>query len=405
VSPTSLVTVGGLWAFAAAVLVTSIVCWHRLAAGGARHVLLRVMTQVVVVVTAVAAVAGLMNRHYGFYTTWTDLASVVTGTPPVQGRQTQAGASPQAKMTGPAAQRRNATADRTYRAQRNATQASLRLRANPGRTGQFVRVTVPGLGPAAGKGLRAGRVIVWLPPSYTDPAQANRTYPVIEAFHGVPGGPRDWNRVDHLQNVLADAIGKRALGQAIVVMPDFEPAGIDTECVDGGGIAMETWLTKTVPDWTVSHLRVQASPSAWAVMGYSAGGWCAAMAGLGHPDRYSAAILLGAYFKPEYTNWRPFGPGKTPSRYDLLTLISKKPPATNVWIQDLTADPQSGPVSARFVRQARPPLSVTAFTQQDLGHRIGAFVAILPRALTWLGTVLPSFAAPPAPSHGPVAPR
>lgn len=93
-SPTSLVTIGALWACAGAVLVTSIVCWRRLATGGARRVLLRVLTQLVVVATAMLAVAGLMNRHYGFYTTWTGLANVLTGTPPVQGQQTRTGQVP-----------------------------------------------------------------------------------------------------------------------------------------------------------------------------------------------------------------------------------------------------------------------------------------------------------------------
>lgn len=395
--PTSALVVLALCAVAAGVVAAVVVLWRRLAQpAGPGGAAVRALSQLLVVLTSVLAVAAMLNRQYDFYTTWPDLFRQLSGASPAQGQQSHAGAAPHAVAangSGRAGQDLDRAADAKYAALRDATQASLSLRPHPGPKGQFVIVHVPGLGGTAGTGFRAGRVVIWLPPSYTDPRQAKRTYPVIEAFHGIPGGPRDWHRVDHLDEVLASVMSKRDMGQAVVVMPDYAPNGLDTECVDGGGIPMETWLTKDVPQWTISHLRVRATPKAWATMGYSAGGWCAAVTGLLHPHRYAADIVMGGYFRPEFTNWHPFAPGHTPARYDLQRSIARTPPASDVWIQVATSDPTSGPQSQQFVRSARAPLSVTAFTQQDVGHRVAVYMAILPRALSWLGSTLPAFSS------------
>lgn len=394
--PTSALFIAVACALACLTIAASVVCWQRLTGTGPAGVATRVLTQLLVALTSVLAAATLLNRQYDFYTTWTDVAHAVTGTVPTDGRQAHVGAVRRGTASGPAGsagdRRIDRAADHKYAGLRRVTAARLRLRRNPGRTGQFVIVHVPGLGPGAGHGFRAGRVVVWLPPSYGDPRHATRTYPVIEAFHGIPGGPRDWARVDHLDQILARAIGAHALREAIVVMPDFAPAGLDTECVNGGGIPMETWLTKDVPRWVISHLRARATPRAWATLGYSAGGWCAAVTGLLHPHRYAADIVLGGYFRPQFTNWKPFAPGHVPARYDLQRTVARKPPASDVWIQVSTADPTSGPQSRRFVRAAHAPLSVTAFTQHDVGHRVDVYMAVLPRALAWLGSTLPAFA-------------
>lgn len=396
--PTSAFVVTGLILLAVGVVVATVLCWRRLSRPTAASLVGRLLTQLAVMATSVLAMVALMNQHYAFYTTWSDLARQFTGAPPTRGQQTHAGAVRPSAAPGAPAKRIDHKADTKYAKLRVQTQTQLHLRRNPGPNGQFVIVHVPGLGRGAGSGFRAGRVVIWFPPSYTDPAQVNRTYPVIEAFHGVPGGPRDWHRVDHLGHVLASVMGKHSLGQAIVVMPDYEPRGLDTECVNGGGIPMETWLTKDVPQWAISHLRARADVSSWATMGYSAGGWCAAMTGMLHPNRYSAAIVLGAYFRPEFTNWSPFKAGHTPVHYDLQRLAANTPPKIEMWIQVAVSDPTSGPTSQRFVDAARPPMSVTAFTQQDVGHRVGVYMAVLPRALTWLGTTFPSFSGA-SPGH------
>src|SRR5208282_2034198 len=45
-------------------------------------------------------------------------------------------------------------------------------------------------------------------------------------------------------------------------------------------------------------LRVQPPGSAWAVAGYSEGGFCAANMALRYPDRYGFAGVLSGYFRP-----------------------------------------------------------------------------------------------------------
>src|SRR5947209_7907967 len=83
------------------------------------------------------------------------------------------------------------------------------------------------------------------------------------------------------------------------------PQGVDTEGVNGGPgqPKVETWLTRDVPDWTAQHFRVKAQRNAWATIGYSAGGYVAAMATVLHSAQYGAGIVLGGYFRP---NFGPF---------------------------------------------------------------------------------------------------
>jgi pimeloyl-ACP methyl ester carboxylesterase len=45
---------------------------------------------------------------------------------------------------------------------------------------------------------------------------------------------------------------------------------------------------------------VVANRNAWATIGDSSGGFVAAMATIHHPVQYSAAIVLGGYFRPDF---------------------------------------------------------------------------------------------------------
>ena len=389
------VTVIILWLLTASAIVGVALFWHRLGQRSLVGLAVRLLAQVLVVIMAIAAAGATLNRQYGFYASWSDLASDLTGSASVAvGKTSVAGANPAPLSPIKRQSAADLEAAARYAGERAKTERSLHLEGAPGPKGQFLRITVPGL-TGLPQGPRLGRVIVWLPASYTDARQSHRIYPVIEGFHGQPGGPLDWERVDHVQEVLATEIADHKLAESVVVFPDYQPSAIDTECVNGGGVNMETWLTSTVPDWIVRHFRVRTSADSWAAMGYSAGGWCAAMAGLLHPRRYAASIVIGGYFTPEFSNWNPFRRGAVPTRYDLLRLARQSPPRTNLWVQVATDDPESGADTKQLVRDARAPLSVTTFDQPNVGHRIAVFMAALPFGLTWLGTTLPNFRGGP----------
>nr|WP_279671669.1 alpha/beta hydrolase-fold protein [Flexivirga meconopsidis] len=253
----------------------------------------------------------------------------------------------------------------------------MRLRAHPRGGGQYVTVRVPG--PTG----RPTRLVLWLPAAYTDPAQSHRTFPVIEAFHGVPGGPGDMRRPIGIGQVIGKLVREGRMTPTIVVAPDYTPGALDTECVDGPGMPMNTWLSKDVPQWVIRNLRVRPDPASWTTLGYSAGGWCAAVTAMNHPDRFGSMIVLGGYFKPIFNSWNPFGKS-LPARYDLLRMERDAPPRVSAWVLVALQDPVSGRVSERFARDARPPMSVTSMTWRRVGHRMSVWVSAIPDALRWL---------------------
>ncbi len=154
----------------------------------------------------------------------------------------------------------------------------------------------------------AGRVVVSLPRGYQDPANAGWTYPVIEAFHGFPGGPEVWIQGVNLVPSIDALSGQQVISDAIVIAPQIEfPPGTDTECVNGGKgqPQVETWLATDVPDQIASVLRVRRDRASWAATGFSSGGWCAAMAVMLHPDVFGVGIILGGYLPRLQQGLRP----------------------------------------------------------------------------------------------------
>jgi len=151
--------------------------------------------------------------------------------------------------------------------------------------------------------------VVSLQRGYQDPANAGRTYPVIEAFHGFPGAPEVWIQGVNLVPSIDALSGQQVISDAIVIAPQIEfPPGTDTECVNGG--------------------KGQPQVETWLATGFSSGGWCAAMAVMLHPDVFGVGIILGGYTSPDFSKaYVPF-PASEPAakRYDLLALAKSSSP-------------------------------------------------------------------------------
>lgn len=380
------------WVVAIVVFVGAVAVGPRIAARSIKGGLLRAATHLLTIVTTMVAVLATLNAQYGWYVDWTDLGNSLFGGGDKVAMQTGSGGAPTLARNNAKDKAADKQAAATYDHTREDFLASLHLKADPGPGGQYATIKVPGVGQGA-TSADAGDVLLWFPQSYTLPENKDRTYPVIEAFHGVPGGPRDfhtlWYKAD---TYFAKAMSDKQLADSVLVVPQLAPNNYDTECVDGGGINMETWTSATVPQFIIQHLRVKPEASAWAALGFSAGAYCSAMAAVLHPDRYGAGIILGGYFAPWFSNWKPFAPGKTPERYDLLKQLVQNPPATQIWIEISEKDPLSGPYSKTFVKDARPPTSVTAVTLPHAGHRMQVWGAVLPDALAWLGKDVAAFA-------------
>lgn len=371
----------------------SILTWNTAAGTGWWVILRRIGRQLAVTVLVVLTVGVGLNRQYDWYANWSDLGSAFSNSVPAADVQV-AGAVPSAAAAGHLAGGADAVTGNQAGGVLDSA-ASLGLRADPGRWGQYKTFTVPG--PISG---HSGQVTIWFPTGYGSQVQARHRFPVVEAFHGVPGSPLQLTSAYvNIGVTLSGQVAAGHLRDAIVVMPDYTPHGVDTECVNGTGTGprMEDWLTKDIPDWVDTHIRVDRDRGSWATLGFSGGAWCAAMSAMLHPETYAAGISLDGYFQPTFE--RPYIPFRTGSaeaqRYDMVRLAHTAPPRVALWILTSKTDGLSYSTTRQLLANARAPLSITAEVLATGGHRTSLWKPFLPRTMQWLGTNLAGFAPLP----------
>ncbi|AYG03759.1 alpha/beta hydrolase [Gryllotalpicola protaetiae] len=271
--------------------------------------------------------------------------------------------------------------------------------------GYTVQIAIPG----TTSKFRARDAYVWLPPEwFSHPAVK---LPVIEMLAGVPGGPVDWTRsgaADQTAQAFAGAHGGVA---PILVMPDATGAEtVDTECVNSALGNAETYLTADVPEFVEKRFGAAAGAASWAVAGLSAGGACAIMLALRHPDRYSAFAdysglegpTVGDTMEPAQTTQQLFG-GST-AEYDAhqpaMLLREGSFPGMGGWFETGAADP--GPLAAQ--RELAPLASSAGISTctaviPNAGHSFGTWTEAFRDSLPWLAgrlrlTAEPSSTAP-----------
>lgn len=183
---------------------------------------MRLLCLLLVMASGVVLAADVVNRSYGFYSSVDDLL----GRAPVQ-VIVAARADPDLDVAASA-------------------------------KGRMVQVRL--------SGARAGvtrEALVYLPAAYFQPSQAKRRFPVLELFHGYPGGPRNWVSQMHLARVLDAEIASGSLPPVIAVIPTDNDPGRDSECVDAvGGQRNETYLAVDVPADIGRDFRALDTPTA-----------------------------------------------------------------------------------------------------------------------------------------------
>jgi enterochelin esterase-like enzyme len=373
----------GIIALTLAAFVAVVWLWPRLTRRTPWHIAGRVGSLALVNVMVLLTAATQLNAAYLFYSGWSDLRGSFTGQV--------------AQTTLHRGGREERAADIAVAGPIAPVAAHVPPLTEPvSSTGQ-VSFTVHG--PLSGL---TGTVVVQLPPGYTSPANADQSYPVIEAFHGYPGSPYAWQKAFHIRQYVDSAVSAHALRPSLIVSPQIEmPAGVDTEGVNGqpDQPQVETWLTRDVPDWLGQHFRVDPDRNGWTTIGYSAGGWVAAMATVLHPAQYGAGIVMGGYFRPDFgPRYRPFTAGSPQGRrYDLARTAALRRPPVALWVQTSHADSLSYGTSAAFLRATQAPTAVHAVVLRNAGHRISVWVRLLPEALRWLGHNVQGF----SPAGGP----
>ena len=354
-----------------------VAAWARLTSRTPWHVAGRVGALALVNALVLLTAATQLNAAYLFFAGWGDLQGAITGHV-VQTGLDRGGAASQAPNIS---------------VRGDAAKVAARVPGLNQPVGSSGLLSYTVHGPLSGL---TGTVLVQLPSGYSPSASSTQRYPVLEAFHGYPSAPLNWVKIFGIRQAINQQVKAHALRPTLVVMPQIElPKGIDTEGVNGGPgqPQVETWLTRDVPNWVAQHFRVTANRNAWATIGYSAGGFDAAMSTVLHPAQYGAGIVLGGYFRPE------FGPFYVPfsaksqagQRYDLPRVVAHHPPPVSLWIETSHADPVSYISSARFLRSSKSPMAVHAVVLQNAGHRDSVWIALLPQALKWLGANVQGF--------------
>jgi S-formylglutathione hydrolase FrmB len=236
------------------------------------------------------------------------------------------------------------------------------------------------------------QLLVWLPPSYL--SQPDRAYPVLTAFTGYPGAPEAYIHTFDFDRIVREQVAQGHLREPIVVIPDVYPSGLDTECVDGSNGQYESWVSVDVVEWVSTNLRTADDPQAWATLGYSAGGWCATMLSVRHPNQWPRSINIAGYFAPIYTQGQQWAARNDP-RYALATLIAQHRPDVDIWFFSGGGDPIPLQSLAEFQPHVRAPTSLTTRITSSGGHRPEVWRPAMAEALAWLGDTSSHFAPMP----------
>ncbi|MFD6698071.1 MULTISPECIES: alpha/beta hydrolase [unclassified Microbacterium] len=129
---------------------------------------------------------------------------------------------------------------------------------------------------------------LYLPPAALVPDAPE--LPLVVFMMGQPGDPDPSFVAAAMDRLAAEHHG---LAPIVIVADQLGSEDANPACVDSaayGGVA--TYFTKDIPDWARSHLRLQPSPAAWTIAGFSNGGGCALDWGLEDPGLWGSIVSI-----------------------------------------------------------------------------------------------------------------
>jgi S-formylglutathione hydrolase FrmB len=278
-----------------------------------------------------------------------------------------------------------------------ALQAKLASARSQGR-GIVVRTEIPGI--HSGIGNFAG--LVYLPVQYGLPEYAHRTFPVLELIAGSPGTPETWTGPLNVARILDREIAAGRSEPFIAVMPSQDVAGgRDTQCVNVvGGPQVDTYLTDDVRATITHAYRASTQGSAWGLMGYSSGGFCAANLAMRHPDMFTAAVSIAGNARPAHDHQTGELFGHDAALRDQNTPVWRAtnlpPPDIALFLMASAKDTDTDRDATALAAAARYPMSVTRLSLRRGGHNFEVWRAEEPIAFAWISThLVPPLAPPP----------
>jgi enterochelin esterase-like enzyme len=304
---------------------------------------------------AMAALALKVNDVYLFYTSWADLTGRVTQQTPIQ--------------TGGLVTR---------------GQGTLRV------------MTVPSNDTGSQR-----QVLVWLPPQYDQPGYRHHHFPVVMFLTGQPSTPETaFARFQFARRAMGE-IDSRRVPPFIGVFPTLmiSPPR-DTECTDvPGGPRAESWLVGDVPAFIEQHVRVESRSAAWAVIGWSTGGFCAAKLVTSHPQRFGSAVSLGGYYQPlqDRTTGSLFGGRKRLALLnspEWLYLHHAGLGGSRLLLIAGRQDKETWSSTARMIRTTAGDPAVAHISFPQGGHNYRNYASYLGASLRWSASGWPAQTQP-----------
>lgn len=354
-------------------VLASVAWWWNRWPGGLR-ILGRGLSLVLVMVMGAAMAGDLVNRSFGFYSSFSDIFG---GSP-------TAYQAPSAFASGKAAGRITVR-DREWEL-KGLRQA---------RTGRGILLDVTYGGARSGIS-RAG--LLYLPAAYFVRGSTAR-FPAVEMFHGAPGRPANYANQVGIGGILDAEIAAGRIPPVIAVIPTIYQGGF-SDCVDAvHGQRDETYLAIDVPDDVASAFRVLPGRS-YALVGYSTGGFCAVNLGLHHPDRYAAVASLSGFFTAGEDPGTAHLYGRSiaaRNRNSPLWWISHRSPTVPpiylaTGAEDVSAVREERALVAA-IKKHTPQLPYYA-AEIPGAHSWRVWAAAMPAALDWICGYLPADLAP-----------
>lgn len=229
-------------------------------------------------------------------------------------------------------------------------------------------------------------MLVWLPPQYNDPAFRHTRFPVIELLPGYPGSPGAWFGAMKVQKELTTLMAAHQANPAILVAPKMNVLGtVDPGCADlPHGSQTSTWLGSDVPALVKQNFRVADGPKHWAIMGYSAGAYCAANTALHHPQNFHAVVSLSGYNAPE-AKLVTRDPALTRANNPYLELKgAKHQPDVVLLMAGSYQDSDTVYAAKALLGTLHHPGNSHLLTIQHGGHNTEVWKSMLPTALIWI---------------------
>jgi putative tributyrin esterase len=156
----------------------------------------------------------------------------------------------------------------------------------PGGTVLRLSMRAPALGGVQRK------VQVYLPPSYSAPDSAGRSYPVVYMLHGWPGSEGNWFGLAHGAETADSMIANHTIPEVILVSPNGSGQGFLGRSLyldsSDGTSRVQDYIVHDLVDWTDEHFRTRREARARGIIGLSDGASAAVIMVFRYPEQFGA---------------------------------------------------------------------------------------------------------------------